>query len=188
MDLSRFVSVVTSMSLVPILSQMHPVRNIPSYNFKIHFRIIFPFMPSLLSGAFLPDFLAKILYLLHFNPMRATCLSITLSFTWSLWWWWWWWWGGGGKEYKSSPYILHPPVIYFLLGPNILFSTLFWITLFLMCKSYLCMISDSRETGKDSKLNGSKHSPYLICSWFLCEWNFDLVVRTLFGAHYRNWK
>jgi hypothetical protein len=42
--------------------------------------------------------------------------------------------------------------------------------------SYLRSFVADRGVGKDAELNGSRHSPYLICSSVLLGWNFDLLL------------
>jgi hypothetical protein len=91
--------------------------------------------------------------------------------------------------------LLHSPAILSLLGPNILLSTLFLNTLSLC--SYLSVTDQVphpyKTTGKiivlctviylwvanckakDSAPNDSKHSLTSVCSWFLQEWNFDML-------------
>jgi hypothetical protein len=88
----------------------------------------------------------------------------------------------------------HPSAPSSILGRNILLSTLFSDTVNLYsslsvrdqvshpCKTtklWLCFSLQvlREETGRqDFEQNGSKHSPNLICSLFLHECNFDLVV------------
>jgi len=63
---------------IPILSQMHPVHNLPPYFAKIHSNIIFPL--SCLPSGFIPSgFPTKTLYVFLTIPYILHALPISFS-------------------------------------------------------------------------------------------------------------
>jgi hypothetical protein len=61
-----------SLTLIPTLSQMHPIH-LPNLFPKIHSNIIFPSRQGLMNGPNPKDFPSKILYEFLISPVRATC-------------------------------------------------------------------------------------------------------------------
>jgi len=119
-NLKVYYHVHNSLPLVPILSQMKPVHALPSYLRSI--LILFSNLcPGLPNGLFPSGFPTKILYAFHTSPLGTTCHThfilldlITLIIF--------------SEECKlwSSPLFsfLQIPFTSFLLGPNILLSTM----------------------------------------------------------------
>jgi hypothetical protein len=69
--------------LVPILSQINPVRAIRSYSSKIHFNIINHLSLDLSSGLFYCGFPTKIPHVFPFAPCVLHALPISSPLTWS---------------------------------------------------------------------------------------------------------
>ena len=111
---------------VPILSQLHPVPTTPSHFLKIHLILSSYLRLGLSSGLFPSGFPTETLNTPLPSPIRATCHAhliildyITRTIL--------------GEEYRSLSSslrsFLHSTVLFSLLGPNILPSTLFSNTL-----------------------------------------------------------
>jgi hypothetical protein len=106
---------------VPVLSHMNPIHNIPPQSLKIFFILSFHLRLGLPSDLLLSDFPTKILYTFLFCPVIATCHAVP-------------WFDHFDVRWRIEIMNLHHPVTSFLLGPNILLSTLFSNTLSL-CSS-----------------------------------------------------
>jgi hypothetical protein len=103
--------------LVPILSQIGPVRTTPSYPANIHFKLSNHLCPRLPSGHF--GFPNNILYAYLFSSIRSTWpahfILIDLIILIML-----------GEEYKlRSSLFIQPPITSSLFSPNIFLSTVF---------------------------------------------------------------
>ena len=109
----------------PVLNQTKPVHVSPTHFLKIHFNIILPSKPGLFPSVLL----TKILYTPLPSPVPSTCpayLILLYFYSWKIF----------GEEYRrlssSICSFLNSPVTSSLLGPNILFNTLFSNTLSLL--------------------------------------------------------
>jgi hypothetical protein len=113
-----------SQPLIPILTQMNPIHNFLIYSTKTHTKIVLASTPMSLDWSLLYRYSDKnvilISYLIHpcymlisSNPILYHLISLIIF----------------GEAYKlrssSLRNLLQLPATYFILGPNILLSTLF---------------------------------------------------------------
>jgi hypothetical protein len=122
-----------SMPLVPIMSQMTPVKTSSSCFSKIHFKLSSHLCLCLPVVHFPFGFHTKTLYAFFFTPMHTTCPAHLTFLTSSFW----------LYLVKSTSYealvvhfFLQHSIISSLFGPNILLNTLFSGTLCL-CSSFV---------------------------------------------------
>jgi hypothetical protein len=116
---------------VPILSQISQVSVSPSHFLKIHYSIILPSLPGSSKWTLSLQVSSPKLY----APLCLPYVPLAQPTSFLLW----------SPEYlvsstdpKAPCYVATPPVTLFLLGPNIVLSTLFLNTLCL--SSYLCVV------------------------------------------------
>jgi len=126
MEPEDYFRVYKCRSPVPILSQIDSFHVVTSHFLKIHLNIILSSMPFLPSGLFPSVFPTKTLCTPLLSPISATCpahLILLALITRPIL-------GEGYRSLSSSLFsFLHFPVTSPLLGPNILFSTIFSNTL-----------------------------------------------------------
>jgi hypothetical protein len=120
------------LTLVIVLSQLKPLHTYTSYLYKIHFNIIILSTLRRSEWSLLLMFIEYIFHVFIISSMCATCpayliLLVLITILTGLF----------GEEYKLWRYslcnFLHPPVTSYLLGLNILLSTLFLCTLNVGC-------------------------------------------------------
>ena len=144
---------------VPVWSQINPIHSLPSSVLKIHLNIILPSMPGSSKWSISLRFpLQKTLYAHILFSICATCpvhliLHIITQTT-------------LGEQYRSlSSSVctsLHSPVTSSLLGPNILLSTLFLLTL-----SIRSSLSVSDQVSHPYKTTGKIIVLYILIFVFL---------------------
>jgi hypothetical protein len=66
--------------MVPIMSHMNPVQNVPPYYFKIHSTIVLSSTPSLPKFLFISDYSSKIInaFLPLLRVLRAPMMTFSL--------------------------------------------------------------------------------------------------------------